>query len=115
MPAVPVLKNIHQRVLKAVVRPGALDMSSWHESTEVNEEGAYCGTTHCRAGWVVTLAGKAGRELEERTSTLFAAQQIYRASSPGIPVSPPRFYESNEKALADMRRCAALEQEAAAH
>ncbi|GAB2959192.1 hypothetical protein GCM10027048_28130 [Hymenobacter coalescens] len=110
LPAVPVIANIHQQVLAAVSKPGALNMSSWHESEAVNEEGAYCGTTHCRAGWVVALAGKAGRDLEQRTSTLFAAMQIYRASAPGIPVSAASFYESNDLALADMRRCAELEQ-----
>jgi len=70
-------------------------MGSWHA----------CDTTHCRAGWVVHLAGEAGYELERRTSPLFAAMQIYHASSP-IKVSPPRFFESNEIAMADMRRCA---------
>jgi hypothetical protein len=63
-----------------------------------------CGTTHCRAGWVVHLAGEAGYALEERTSSEFAAMQIYKAS--GYPISPCRFYESNEVALADMRRLA---------
>jgi hypothetical protein len=36
--------------------------------------------------------------------------QIYKASSP-IRVSPPRFYETNEIALADIERCAKEEQE----
>lgn len=70
-------------------------MGSWHT----------CDTTHCRAGWVVNLAGPTGYELEEKTSTLFAAMQIYNASS-SIVVNPPRFYETNEVALADMERCA---------
>jgi hypothetical protein len=69
-------------------------MSDWHT----------CNTTHCRAGWVVRLAGDAGRELEKETSTLFAAMQIYKAS--GHPISPVRFYGSNEDALADMKRLA---------
>jgi hypothetical protein len=64
-----------------------------------------CETTHCRAGWVVHLAGKPGYRLEARTNWLFAAQQIYKASSP-IKVSPTRFYGSNELALEDMKRCA---------
>lgn len=75
-------------------------MGSWHT----------CDTTHCRAGWVVTLAGEAGKALEAHTSTEFAAMQIYKASSE-IPVSPVRFYEDNETALADIVRCA--EEEAA--
>jgi len=74
-----------------------------------NSEGAYCGTTHCRAGWVVALAGKAGVELEKRTSTLHAAMQIYHTSSPDINVSPVRFFESNEVAMKDIIRCAELE------
>ena len=85
-------------------------MSAWHTDEEVDEQGTYCGTTHCRAGHVVVLAGKAGIELENRTSTLFAAMQIYRASSP-IRVSPTRFYDENDKAMEDIKRCAELEQQ----
>jgi hypothetical protein len=88
---------------------GNLQMNDWHTDSSVNEEGAYCGTTHCRAGWIVTLAGKAGKDLEGRTSTLHAAMQIYRASSPEIRVSPTRFFESDEKAMVDIKRCAELE------
>ncbi len=73
-------------------------MGNWHT----------CETTHCRAGWVTTLAGEAGKKLEEQTSTEFAAMQIYKASST-IRVSPVRFYETNEKAMEDIIRCAAEE------
>jgi len=75
-------------------------MDSWHT----------CDTTHCRAGWVVFLAGEPGRVLENHTSTQFAAMQIYKASSP-IRVSPTRFFETNEVAMADIKKCA--EEEAA--
>ena len=75
-------------------------MNTWHSDT--------CDTTHCRAGWVIVLAGEQGKELEKRTSTLFAAMQIYHKSSP-IKVALTRFYESNEVAMADMKRCAELE------
>lgn len=98
MPPVPVIENIHQKIYEACSTPKALDMSTWHT----------CETTHCRAGWVVEIAGLPGKALEAQTSTLFAAQQIYKASSP-ITVSPPRFYESNAVAMADMKRCAELE------
>jgi hypothetical protein len=64
-----------------------------------------CGTTHCRGGWVNYLAGDAGKELVSETSDLFSAMMIYKASSP-IRVSPVRFFESAEVALADMQRCA---------
>jgi len=95
---IPVIENIHSKILEAVTQPKALDMGAWHT----------CDTTHCRAGWVVHLAGKPGYELEARTSTVFAAIQIYNASSE-IKVSPPRFYENNEVALKDIQRCAELE------
>jgi hypothetical protein len=75
-------------------------MSDWHT----------CDTTHCRAGWVVHLAGKEGYELEKRTSAQFAAMQIYWKSSPNIPVSPVRFFEKDEQAMADIVRCAEEEQ-----
>ena len=95
---IPVIENIHQKVLDAVSKPKALEMGKWHT----------CKTTHCRAGWVVTLAGKEGKELEQKTSTLFAAMQIYRVSS-AIKVSPMRFYDSNGAAIKDIKRCAELE------
>ena len=95
---VPIIDNIHAAVFAAASAPKALNMESWHT----------CDTTHCRAGWVVHLAGDVGRKLESQTSTLFAAMRIYRASS-SVKVSPVRFFETNEKALADMKRCATEE------
>lgn len=97
--SIPVIEHIHQKVYAAASQPGCLNMSLWHT----------CETTHCRAGWVVTLAGEEGKRLEEATSTLFAAMQIYKASDPVNPISPVRFYDSNEKALADMKRLAEAE------
>jgi hypothetical protein len=101
-PAIPKIENIHTVILEAASQPNALDMSSWHT----------CGTTHCRAGWVVHKAGEAGYALERFHGTALAAQLIYRESDPKNPVSPVRFYETNEQAMADMRRLA--EQEASA-
>jgi hypothetical protein len=69
-------------------------MGQWHA----------CATTHCRAGWAIHLAGEAGYELEKNTSPVFAAMQIYRAS--GFEISPCRFFDGNEVALADMKRLA---------
>ena len=92
---VPKIENIHQKLAEAVKLESALDMSDWH---------APCGTSHCRAGWIVHLAGKEGYELEKETSTLFAAQQIYKAS--GYRISPNRFFDSKEKALEDINRLA---------
>jgi len=81
---IPVIENIHQKVLEAVSNPGAFDMSEWHK----------CETTHCRAGWVEVLAGEAGKKLASKTSTAFAALQIYHASS-SIKVAPTEFYRDN--------------------
>lgn len=93
---VPVVPDIHKAVFAAVSVPGALNMGKWHT----------CDTTHCRAGWVVTLAGDAGKELEKKTSTLFAAMQIYKAS--GYAISPNRFYDDDKTAMADMKRLAEM-------
>ena len=73
-------------------------MGSWHK----------CETTHCRAGWVTTLAGKEGAKLESKFGTGLAAMLIYRESSK-IKVTWDQFYVTNEDGLADMKRCADLE------
>ncbi len=71
-------------------------METWHT----------CKNTHCRAGWAVALAGGAGRKLEARFDTLSAAMKIYDASAPGYKINPSRFFDTNEDALADMKRLA---------
>jgi hypothetical protein len=68
-----------------------------------------CKETHCRAGWVTTLAGKEGKVLETFFDPVLAAMKIYDASSTLQKVSPVRFFEDNETALADMKRMAELE------
>lgn len=95
----PVVENIHSKILEVVSEPGTLRMDTWHT----------CDTTHCRAGWAVHLAGEAGYELEGKTSTQFAAMQIFKASSK-IRVSPVRFFESDRIAMEDIQRCADEEQ-----
>ena len=94
---IPKIDRLHTKVLAAASVPGALDMSEWHT----------CGTCHCRAGWIVRLAGDEGRALESEFSTEFAAMLI--ASESGHPISPSRFYDSDEDALKDMKRMANLE------
>jgi len=110
MPETPIIENIHAKVLEAVSREGALDMldNGFHKSTQTDTDGAYCGTTHCRGGWVIVLAGKPGIDLENIFGSENAAMQIYNKSS-NIKVSPVRFYEPNEIAMADIKRCAELE------
>jgi len=98
MPDAPKIENSHQAVLAAATATeSSLDMGRWH----------VCETTHCRAGWVVHLAGKAGYELEEKTDTAFAAQVIYKKSSE-IEVPLRMFYVNSEESIADMKRCAEL-------
>ncbi|HEX5508791.1 MAG TPA: hypothetical protein VFX37_09830 [Pseudolabrys sp.] len=79
-------------------------MAQWH----------MCDNTHCRAGWIVTLAGEAGRKLEKFFDTPLAAMKIYDASSRAdLPkISPVRFFEDNATALDDMKRMAELEAKA---
>jgi len=71
-------------------------MTSWH----------VCETTHCRGGWVVTLAGEEGKKLEAFHGTLLAAQLIYDASDPDQRFNPCRFFDTDEAALQDMKRLA---------
>ena len=96
-PAVPVIPDINKRVFEAASQPEALAVDSWHT----------CENTHCRAGWIVALAGPAGRALEAHYDTCLAAMLIYRAST-GENISPVRFFDSNEEALSDMKRLAGL-------
>ena len=72
-------------------------MGAWHS----------CATTHCRAGWVVHLAGEAGYALERFHDTALAAQLIYRES--GYQINPGQFYVNSEEALADMGKLATAE------
>lgn len=90
------IENIHQRIYEAASAPGALEMASVHP----------CENTHCRAGWAIALAGEAGRALEEFYNWELAAMLIYDASAPGFEISPARFYDKNDEALADMKRLA---------
>jgi uncharacterized protein YjbI with pentapeptide repeats len=95
----PKIENIHQKVYEAVEGGNSLDMGNWHNN---------CGTKHCRAGWVVALAGKEGKELETKIGTSAAACAIYLASDPEIK-SFPDFHCSDEEAMKDIIACAERE------
>ena len=95
-PPVPIIPDIHKAVYAAASHPGSLAMESVHT----------CAHTHCRAGWVITLAGEAGRKLEEFFDWELAAMKIYDASAPGYKINPERFYDTNDDALADMKALA---------
>ena len=96
-PTVPVIPDIHKRVYEAVTAPDHhLNMKDWHT----------CQMTHCRGGWVTTLAGEEGKKLEAFHGTLLAAQLIYDASDTSQKFNPCRFFDTDEEALADMKRLA---------
>ena len=97
---IPAIPKIDAQILKAIEAGGVLDMSSWHGPKE-----EWCGTTHCRAGWAVHLAGKKGKALQERVGPQMAGTLIYHKSRPGQPA--PHFFASTEKAMDDIRKCAA--------
>ena len=96
------IENIHQTVFEAASKDGALNMIFWHKGEN------FCGTTHCRAGWVTHLAGEDGRALELMMGTSAAAALIYMASDPNLE-KIPNFYTTKEDALADMKRLAEAE------
>ena len=91
-PIIPKIENIDKVLYETIIKDtNTLDMSDWHT----------CATTHCRAGWIVALAGDAGKALEKYHNTPLAAQLIYKAS--GSPINPCRFFDSDEDTLADIK------------
>jgi hypothetical protein len=89
----PVVPKLDAQILERIESgQGELDMGTWHT----------CETTHCRAGWAVTLAGEAGRTLEAKIGTAAAGALIYHRSTGRVP----DFYASDEDALADIVACA---------
>ena len=98
---VPVVPGLDAAILRAIKAGGRFDMHAWHG----------CQTAHCRGGWAIALAGKAGIKLEVEVGSAVAAALIYAASRPNKPI--PDFYATDDDAMADIERCAA-EQEASA-
>ena len=79
---IPRVEHLHQKVEEKTREPSGLNMGRWHT----------CATTHCRAGWIVQLAGEEGKKLEERLDTDIAAMLIHEASSPGVEMTAREFY-----------------------
>ena len=96
---VPVVPNLHSLILESLDAGGKLDMRGWHS----------CETTHCRAGWAIHLAGKAGYALESKIGSCAAGALISVASCPQLHGKVPDFYASDHAALSDIRRLAELE------
>jgi hypothetical protein len=95
-PEVPVVEALDAKMLRVIESgAGKLDMGTWHR----------CDTTHCRAGWAITLAGVAGAALEDKYGPHRAGIMIYRASTGRVP----HFFASDERALDDIREQAATQ------
>ncbi len=88
-PEVPIIENLDRKILDALEAGGSLEMGSWHA----------CATTHCRAGWAITLAGKEGAALEKKHGPHRAGMLIYGCSTGYTP----HFFASNDAALKDIR------------
>ena len=73
--------TLARRVAEAANKHGALKMDKWHT----------CETTHCLAGWAVTLHPQ-GKEIESKSSTLLAGRLL-------LPEAEGLWFASNEKAL----------------
>lgn len=96
---VPVIPEIHRTLASVFEDPNkTLDMSGWHYN---------CNTTHCRAGWITTLAGHAGAVLELMIGPNAAAALIYAKSDPELEQIPD-WFASDEDAMADIKRMAGL-------
>ena len=92
------IPNLFTQILEKREGGGKLDMGNWHY-----------GTTHCLAGWVVTIAGEAGQVAEALLGTNAAAALIITQSCPYLGGVVPDFFASNEKAMEFIRECAAKE------
>ena len=82
---------------------GTLDMSTWHGEDAVDATN-WCGTTHCRAGYAICMAGPAGFDLERKFGSERAGRMIYAVSRPDKPL--PDFYASDDEAMEDMEAAA---------
>ncbi len=94
---IPIIENIDSKILAAIEDGGTLNMGAWHS----------CETSHCRAGWAITIAGEAGLALEKSVGAAAAGALIYAKSAPTLPV--PNFYTTDALALADIKKRAAAE------
>jgi hypothetical protein len=101
-PKIPFVEDLDKKILAAIEAGGSLEMGSWHS----------CDTTHCRAGWAIHLAGKAGYELEQRLEDPEKAGRAIYLASAGYA---PHFYASTESAMADLKRRAAEVEVASPH
>ena len=87
---VPKIEDLDAKIVAAIECGGKLDMNHWHT----------CKTTHCRAGWAITLAGEDGIALEKKFGSAAAGALIYAKSTPDAKI--PNFYASTKEAMEDL-------------
>jgi hypothetical protein len=108
---IPLVEHLHTKMLAAIeAKPELFDMSTWHSGNDGTQPNGACGTTHCRAGWAIHLAGAPGYALEKAMGPSVAGALIIARSCPYLEVTPD-FMASNEDALDNIRACAAKEAE----
>ena len=101
LPKITKVENLFTKILEAIEKGGKLNMGDWHT----------CKTTHCIAGWVIVLAGEAGRVAEELVGTPWAASIIIRDSCPYLEGKNPNFYANDEEGMKFIKECAEKEKE----
>jgi uncharacterized protein YjbI with pentapeptide repeats len=93
---IPRIENLDHKILSAIRSPGnELNMGRWH-GTEMGEA---CDTMHCRAGWAIHLAGRAGYDLERMHGADGAGALLYNAAG-SHPT--PDWYTSEGRAMQDL-------------
>ncbi len=102
LPETVKVEHLFIKVKAAIEGGGKLEMGDWHED-------GYCGTTHCKAGWVIVMAGETGRVMENLLGTPWAATQIILGSCPYLEGKVPNFYANNEAAMNFINECAEKE------
>lgn len=107
-----VIENLDVKLLQLLISHAqqninGLEMKHWHGGgTSALTENNWCGTTHCRAGFIVCMAGKEALEKEGVETTCSIADSIYQASSPDVlqRFGPLNYYSTNPWALFDIVR-----------
>ena len=88
---VPAIAHLDARIYARITSGGGtLSIDDWHT----------CATTHCRAGWAITIAGEAGAKLEREVGPAAAGALIYAVSRPG---RLPNFLASHRYAMASIK------------
>ncbi len=99
LPEVIKVEKLFTKILSAIESGGVLEMGGWHK----------CETTHCIAGWVVTIAGLYDSEKEDSMGTSYLAALIIHKSCSYLEGKVPNFYSTNKDGMAFIKECAEKE------